>query len=576
MKKAVLILFYLLFFVINPVFSQKISTKFQHLSYDELKRYYFEVVKTDAERKHLADLYIKKGRKENDPIRIARGYYYTGLLFYENNPLKAVQFLDSVIKYSKIKGNENFPLSAYREKAYMLRKLYRYEEAIENYVLAEKLAQKTNPNFYYKVKLDIAELKSEELSQVEEALPIYRECYNYYKTKDTRTKHYTYCYNQTLFALADAHKTLHNTDSTTYYNRLGYKNSSETNKEEAKYLFVLNEGANLVLKKKYQTAIDSITVALPKMIHYHNDINTIAAYYYLGKAYEGLNNKGQALRNYLHVDSVYQKTKEIYPEFVDGYDFLINYYKSTGNQKLQLKYLNTLMRIDSVHQKRYRNLDKVIRKKYEIPKLLTNKEKAITVLQGKNKISLWVISALIAITISLLLYLRYQKKLRIKHKERFEKIIAEYTTENSQNHDNEIVSDDTESKTEKNDISEAIVDQVLQKLRQFENKKGYLDPEISLQLLSEKFETNTRYLSKIINEHKDKNFVQYVNTLRIDYALKALQEKYKLRKYSISALAGEFGFKTSDSFSKAFLKQTGIKPSFFIKELEENKNIDNQ
>jgi hypothetical protein len=249
MKKALLIVFYLVFSIANTTFSQTNSIKFQHLSYDELKRQYFEVVKTDKEKRELADLYIQKGRKENDPIRIARGYYYTGLLFYENKPLKAIQFLDSVIKYSKIKSNKNFPLSAYREKAYMLRKLYRYEEAVENYNLAEKLAKKTNLNFYYKIRLDIAALKSEELSQVNEALPIYRECYNYYKTKDTRSKDYTYCYNQTLFALADAHKTLHNTDSATYYNQVGYKNSSEINNEESKYLFVLNEGANLILKK---------------------------------------------------------------------------------------------------------------------------------------------------------------------------------------------------------------------------------------------------------------------------------------------------------------------------------------
>ncbi|HKX87065.1 MAG TPA: helix-turn-helix domain-containing protein [Flavobacterium sp.] len=576
MKKAVLIIFYLIFSIANTTFSQTNSTKFQHLSYDELKRQYFEVVKTDKEKRELAGHYIQKGRKENDPIRIARGYYYTGLLFYENNPLKAIQFLDSVIKYSKIKSNKNFPLSAYREKAYMLRKLYRYEEAIENYNLAEKLAKKTNLNFYYKIRLDIAALKSEELSQVNEALPIYRECYNYYKTKDTRSKDYTYCYNQTLFALADAHKTLHDTDSTTYYNQVGYKNSTEINNEESKYLFVLNEGANLVLKKKYLIAIDSIRIAIPKMVHYNNNINTIAAYYYLGKAYEGLNNKSEALKSYIRVDSIYQKTKEIYPEFIDGYKFLIDYYKSTSNHKQQLKYLNILMRIDSIHQKRYRNLDKIIQKKYEIPQLLTNKEKTISVLQGKNKISLWLISILFLITITLSIYLGYIKKQKIKYKDRFEKIIAEYNSNKSQNSGSEIISENNESKAEKIDINESVIDELLQKLQQFENKKRYLDPEISLLSLSDKFETNTRYLSKIINEHKNKNFVQYINCLRIDHAIKELQEKSKLRKYSINALAGEFGFKTADSFSKAFLKQTGIKPSFFIKELNESKNSDSQ
>ncbi|MCL9807363.1 AraC family transcriptional regulator [Flavobacterium amniphilum] len=576
MKKALLITFYLISIIENPVFSQTNSSKFQHLSYDELKRHYFEVVKTNTEKRELADLYIKKGIKENNRIKIARGYYYTAILFYENNPEKAITYLDSVIKYSKNNPDKSFPLSGYREKAYMLRKLYKYEEAIENYMLAEKLAKKTNLNFYYKVRLDIAALKSEELSQTEEALPIYRECYNYYKTKNTKSTEYGYCYNQTLFALADAYKTLHNTDSTTYYNQLGYNNSSQTNKEESKYLFVLNEGANLILKKKYKIAIDSITKALPKMIQYNNNINTIATYYYLGKAYEGLNNKSEAFRNYIRVDSVYQKTKEIYPEFIDGYNFLINHYKSTGNQKLELKYLNILRSIDSTHQIRYRNLNKIITKKYEIPELIANKVTTIQSLKGKNRIATWIISFLTVFALVLSIYLFSQRKQKIKYKKRFEKIIAEYKSVKSQNSDCETIAQNIENKTENNDISKTVINQILTKLQKFETKKEFLVPDISLQSLSEKFETNTSYLSKIINEYKGKNFVQYINSLRIDYAIKTLQEKSKLRNYSISALANEFGFNTSDSFSKAFFKQTGIKPSFFIKELNENENIENQ
>ncbi len=35
------------------------------------------------------------------------------------------------------------------------------------------------------------------------------------------------------------------------------------------------------------------------------------------------------------------------------------------------------------------------------------------------------------------------------------------------------------------------------------------------------------------------------------------------------AIAEEAGFNTAESFSKAFFKKTGIKPSYFIKELTE-------
>ncbi|NVK53168.1 MAG: AraC family transcriptional regulator, partial [Flavobacteriaceae bacterium] len=41
----------------------------------------------------------------------------------------------------------------------------------------------------------------------------------------------------------------------------------------------------------------------------------------------------------------------------------------------------------------------------------------------------------------------------------------------------------------------------------------------------------------------------------------------QFRKYSVKAIAHEVGFNTAESFSKAFFKFAGIKPSYFIKEL---------
>lgn len=54
-------------------------------------------------------------------IRIAIEHYYLRLLYYENNPKKAIGCLDSVIEYSKINPDKNFPLATYREKVYMLK-----------------------------------------------------------------------------------------------------------------------------------------------------------------------------------------------------------------------------------------------------------------------------------------------------------------------------------------------------------------------------------------------------------------------------------------------------------------------
>ena len=122
-------------------------------------------------------------------------------------------------------------------------------------------------------------------------------------------------------------------------------------------------------------------------------------------------------------------------------------------------------------------------------------------------------------------------------------------------------------------INKELVEQILEKLNNFEVTKGYLFSNVTIQSLSDSFETNSKYVSKVVNAYKEKTFVQYINDLRIEYALQSLKEHRKLQKYTIQALAIEFGFNNAESFSSAFYKKSGIKPVYFIKQLEKLKNV---
>lgn len=494
------------------------------------------------------------------PINIAVGYYMYSLV---SSKEQAVIYMDSVIKYSLNTNDEYFPLAAYRDKAYLLRQLYKYEEAIQNYVLAENLAKRINTDFYYKIRLDIGELKSEEFSEVEEALEIYRSCLKYYDKQKTIKNNYFYCYNQNLFDMADAHKALKNSDSTSFYNKKGYENCIKTKDDYYRYLFVLNEGANHVLKKNHAVAIDSINKALPKMIEFKNTINIIASYYYLGQANIGLGKDKKAVSNFKSLDSVFQIYKDIYPEFTNGYQYLINYYKKNGNTEMQLKYTNKLMHIDSLLVKRYKKFNKLINKKYEIPHIIESKENTIQDLKSK------IIFGSLFFVIVIIGLFCYHKNQNQKYKKRFELIVNNNEFENK----NITVSSNSNSIDSKNlSIADKIVNQILDNLNIFESELKFLNPNVTINILADEFETNTKYLSRIINEYKQKSFVQYINDLRINYALNSLQIDSKLRKYTMQALANEFGFNTAESFSNAFFKKAGIKPSFYIKELNNYQN----
>lgn len=109
---------------------------------------------------------------------------------------------------------------------------------------------------------------------------------------------------------------------------------------------------------------------------------------------------------------------------------------------------------------------------------------------------------------------------------------------------------------------------LLKKLKKFEESKNFLNSNISVASLATDLNTNTKYLSQIINTHKKKNFNNYINALRIDYIMQELYDNPKIRKYKIAVLAEMSGFASREVFTSIFKKETDMPPSYFIKNLD--------
>jgi AraC-like DNA-binding protein len=93
----------------------------------------------------------------------------------------------------------------------------------------------------------------------------------------------------------------------------------------------------------------------------------------------------------------------------------------------------------------------------------------------------------------------------------------------------------------------------------------HLNPELTLNLLSERLGSYNALVSNVINAGFHKNFNDFVNTYRIE----AFQEKVKdpkLSHYSLLALAFESGFNSKSTFNRSFKKITGKMPSDFVGE----------
>lgn len=113
---------------------------------------------------------------------------------------------------------------------------------------------------------------------------------------------------------------------------------------------------------------------------------------------------------------------------------------------------------------------------------------------------------------------------------------------------------------------------LLSKLSRFERSERFIKKDLTLTSLANALNTNTRYLSEIIKQHKGKSFNSYINGLRIRYITNKLYENPVYREYKISYLAEACGFSSREVFAVIFKKETGVSPSYFINQLKKEGN----
>lgn len=117
-------------------------------------------------------------------------------------------------------------------------------------------------------------------------------------------------------------------------------------------------------------------------------------------------------------------------------------------------------------------------------------------------------------------------------------------------------------------ISENVKLILLDRLEKLESKNFFLDPNISIQTLAKKLDSNSKYVSDVINTYKKKNFTAYINEMRIQYIKQKLNNELVYRTYKIKYLAEESGFSSHSVFSSVFKSIEGISPAQYIQLLK--------
>ncbi|MGB5943047.1 MAG: helix-turn-helix transcriptional regulator [Leeuwenhoekiella sp.] len=237
--------------------------------------------------------------------------------------------------------------------------------------------------------------------------------------------------------------------------------------------------------------------------------------------------------------------------------------KGIRSEKL-IEYFNRLIEADSLLDSEKSFTTRRFKIDINISQMKQERQFLIDELKGnanrKNTV-IWIVSSILSIVL-VAFGLVFRRSL--VYEKRFETLVKENRGEIK---NREALPNSSEE--QKRFLDDHLRFELLQKLNSFEREQLYLKRNLTLSNLAKKLQTNSSYLSQLINKEKNQNFSQYVKGLRIDYAINRLKTDRKWRKYTVESIAIETGFKSSSSFYKAFKKKTGITPSYFIEKISE-------
>jgi len=466
---------------------------------------------------------LEKAKQKNDVSKQADYYYLLGGISTKEI---GRMYLDSIIELTKDSNDYNYPAKAYKKRATYYASEIKYELAIQELTKANALNierknkdEETAVNYFIALLKDIIGEKKESL-KIQQSTILSTLGDSYYQNK---------IYDSAYSISAKGIKLMQGYSDSLFYNR-----------------FLLSAGMAHFGKKEYNKAIDSL-LKYKKVLSAEAfpPINFIAPDMYLGMSYYQNGSYDKALPILTKADSLIFAIQDFHPNQRPVFELLLEYYKKAGDTENQLLQISRLISFDSIITLNYKNIRKEIALKYETPNLIAQKQQLINKLEKNNhskKTYLWVFGLLCVIFLSLFAWNYTMKNIYKKSKDSSEDL----------------------------KIPKEVIENTLDLLEKFELEKGFLENSISINGIAKNLGTNSRYLSKIVNTFKEKTFSNYVNDLRVDYAIKRLRDETNFRNFKMIVIAHESGFNTSQAFSKSFYKKTGVQPSFFIKELSKN------
>lgn len=498
--------------------------------------------------------YLFKAKKEGNWKEVVYGYQN---ILHQSPVELRLQYADSMIYFAKKSSDQALIGSSFLSKGIVYYSQKKYNEAYNNYIKANEYISKSDDKYLiYKVKYNIAQIKYY-LEFYDEAISLLKECIDYFKKHEPRP------YLNSLHSLGVCYNRLGDYDHCSNTNLLGIEECDKLKIPEMKLFFEHSEGINQYFKNNFNTAIGTLQDVLPRLNNSTEFANESIANFYIGKSYWKLNKPSKAIPYFEKVNQIFNEKAYIRHDLKEVFELLIKYYKKNPDLKSQLYYIDQLLQADSLLTDTNKYLIGKVHKEYDTKEIVIDRAKIRQQLIYERYYDVMFIG-IILIMFLIIIYFTYKHfKNKKLNKLKFEELLKKIEEKK--------VPKPKLDQSDLLDVTPLAVETILKQLEKFEKGKKYLDKNLTLATLTVAFNSNSKYLSKVIFHHKDKGFVDYINDLKIDYLIELLKNSSTYRNHKISSLADEAGFTTTPRFTNAFLSRTGISVSYFIKQLKKGK-----
>ncbi len=503
----------------------------------------------------LATAFLDYGIETKDEKIQSEAYHQLGKVNgVKGNHLEAIRFYDKGIGIAKKINYKEYLIELIVVKGNAFYHLNKNVDALNSYLNALELTDAPNYNSYQWIILMNLALLKQRNGNFEEATTLFKNSLDLaYKYPNTNKTVQTNTVANILMNLGEAYLKRKLLDSSIYFNQIGLKKSLVYNNLQTSSNLLKLIGKAYYEKGNYDKAITELKKAKTSVLSIGNPIIENEIYLLLGLSYFKIKEFDISIFQLEKCITQYKEEKEnisiaTYQEACIALAKIYNEKENIKQSKIFYeKYIavnNSLKEQETTFLKEYYKND-VAQLKSEINTYQSR--------ISKQQLYL-IISILFIILLSLATY---------NYKSSLKNILLK--TNKPANLTNKT------NKSETIIIDSKKVTSIIKELKKLEKEEFYIHKNCNLYTTAKKLNTNTSYLSKIMNEVKKQSFNAYLNDLRIQYAIDKIHTDKTFRSYSIKSIAEEIGYKSANSFSKYFKIKTGSFPSAFIKHLKQQK-----